>query len=1067
METRARMLDFGVIQKKWMPLALSLMLVLLSPAPGSSKQVRVTALSGTVTDPERKPLAGALVVARNLATGQSSSARSNTQGAFRIQPFSAGSYEITASLAGFSTRIAKIIEPGANESLTLQIPLGTRSAEAGQKEEVPASPEAKNSSPASANLINENQLLGLPLNGRSYSQLATLEAGVSDTSSTSASRGVSGGSLSVSGSRSYSNHILLDGTTTLNSDNLLPKSAAGVQLGADTVYQVQVLSSGYGAEYGRSSGGVLNSITRSGTSQLHGTLFEYLRNSKLDARNFFDREHHPPPFKRNQFGFTLTGPFKKDRTFFLFSYEGLRDRLTDTNVSFFPDQDARRGFPDSLGNPTVPVAPAVEPYLALFPMPNDIALGGGIGRNISPQFLPTNENFLTVRLDLKISDRDGIFGRYTFDDATGEESQGTHLFASLDKTRQQYLTVVGNHIFNLHALAVVRFGYTRPSDGATSLATIDIPPPLYFVRGAPEFGQIQIPGLSTLGPSAIIPRRDNTDSFQFGTQALLQQGPHTLKFGTDVHRYGWDIFSDFYKGGVWSFNSLKGFLDAGPVGTGLQVALPGAENHHLYRQTLIGFYAQDEYRINKRLLVSLGLRYEFVTKISDGLNKIVFLRDLLRDTKVQFGDFYRGNPSLRNLAPRLGITWSPWDGRRTVWSAGFGLYYDPILGYVATARRNSTPFYNMAINPNLDSSRAQFFPDALAAVAGLPYLVQPMDYDHMSSAMVLRYNLTMQQPLPGGWQFQASYVGSRGNHLLRRFEENLFPAPITRSDGSAFFPKDSGALNPAFGSISLVTSDAQSFYNALQVSANKALGHGLSMQASYTLSKSVDDGSIGHSANAGQYGLMRTLDRGLSDFDIRQRLVFNYFYNLPFGGGQRWWTSGLSSRLFGGWRLGGILALRSGTPFSAQVNVRYKDYLFGATRPNLVPGASNNPIHGVTAGCGRVEAGLKLGGPDLEFDPCAFSAPPPGTIGNVGRNTLIAPSVFNLDLSLQREFLLDTKRRLQFRAEIFNLPNHSNFNSASPVVFSGESGDRTSSAGRISKTATTSRQMQFALRFSF
>ena len=229
----------------------------------------------------------------------------------------------------------------------------------------------------------------------------------------------------------------------------------------------------------------------------------------------------------------------------------------------------------------------------------------------------------------------------------------------------------------------------------------------------------------------------------------------------------------------------------------------------------------------------------------------------------------------------------------------------------------------------------------------------------------------------------------------------------------------------------------------------------------------MDDSSIGHSTNTGQYPLLRTLDRGLSDFDIRHRLVMNYFYSLPFGDRQRWWDSGVLAAVFGGWRLGGIFTFRAGVPITLQANVRYKDYLFAATRPNLVPGKSHNPVVGTTAGCGRVRAGQHLGGPDLYFDPCAFAVSPPGALGNVGRNTLISPNMFNLDVSLQREFFLDTKRRLQFRAEIFNLPNHTNFSTASAVVFSGESGDRNTTAGRISKTATTSRQIQLALRFSF
>lgn len=940
-----------------------------------------------------------------------------------------------------------------------------QSSDGRKKDDVAAeNKETAKTSAASPNLINENQLLGLPLNGRSYSQLATLEAGVSDPSSSSASRGVSGGNLSVSGSRSTSNHFLLDGTTIMNAENQVPRSAAGVQLGSDTIFQVQVLSSGYGAEYGRSSGGVLNSITRSGTGQIHGSAFEYFRNSKLDTRNFFDKESQPPPFKRNQFGFTLTGPIKKERTFFLFSFEALRDRLTDTNVSFFPDEDARRGFPDAASRPTVPVAPGVEPYFSIIPLPNDIRVGGGVGRNIAPQFLPTNETYFSGRVDHKISTKDSLFVRYTFANATGQESQGTHIFASLNTTRQQYLTAVGTHIFSLRALDVVRFGYTRPHDEGDSLYAIPIPRRLYFVPETGIFGQIQIPGLSTFGPTSNIPRADNLQSFQFSNQVILQQGAHGLKFGGELHHYAWDIFSDWQKGAVWSFNNLEGFLQGGPVGTGLAVTLPGADNHRQYRQYMAAFYAQDEYRVSPRLLLSAGLRYEFVTKIVDKLGREVFIRDLLRSSRVEPGEFFSNNPSLRNIAPRLGFTWSPWGKNQTVISGGFGVYYDPILGYVATSRRSSTPFYNIAVNPSLDRA---FFPDPMAAAAGVRFLAQVFDYNGMKSPQVLRYNFTLQQPLPGEWRLQASYVGSRGNHLFRRFEANQFPVPVRVADGSLFFPKHAGAVNPEFGSITVINSDAQSFYNALQVSANRSFSRNLSLQVSYTFSKSIDDSSVGHTTNTGQYGLDRIMDRALSDYDIRHRLVFNYFYNLPWGGGQSLLKQGVLSKVLGDWRIGGIVTFRTGTPFSVQANPRYKDYLFAATRPNLVAGASTNSVEGATAGCGRVKAGQKVGTPQLYFDPCAFSVPAPGIPGNAGRNTLIGPSVFDMDISLQREFLLDSKRRLQFRTDVFNLQNRTNFTAPSAVVFAGESGARTSTAGIISKTATTSRQIQFALRLSF
>src|SRR5262245_53280636 len=316
--------------------------------------------------------------------------------------------------------------------LALQLSLATgqlNAQEEGEKKAEGGKGSAAESPPSTkASLIDQSLLLGMPLNGRSYTQLVTLDAGVSDPSSASASRGVTSANLTFSGSRASSNSYLLDGTNIMDAQNRVPLSAAGVQLGSDSVFEVQVFSANYGPEYGRGNGGVLNSITRSGSNEFHGTFFEYFRNSKLDARNFFDLTPDPPPFKRNQFGFTLSGPVRKGKTYFMGSYEAMHDRLNDTQVDYFPDEEARHGIiTDASGRPirSVEVNPRVKPYLDLLPLPNSVRVGGGFAQNLSPQFLPTDENFFTVRLDHQLSSRDSLFGRYTFDVATSHRAGDT------------------------------------------------------------------------------------------------------------------------------------------------------------------------------------------------------------------------------------------------------------------------------------------------------------------------------------------------------------------------------------------------------------------------------------------------------------------------------------------------------------------------------------------------------------------------------------------------------------------------------------------------------------------
>jgi hypothetical protein len=357
----------------------------------------------------------------------------------------------------------------------------------------------------------------------------------------------------------------------------------------------------------------------------------------------------------------------------------------------------------------------------------------------------------------------------------------------------------------------------------------------------------------------------------------------------------------------------------------------------------------------------------------------------------------------------------------------------------------------------------------------------------------MRYNLTLQQPLPGGVNLRAGYVGMRGNHLFRGYEANLYPPAVVQPNGEICLPgnaatvrpqdinpacppvpaSQAGPLNPAFASLGLNSTDAQAFYNALQLAAGLSRTNG-SIQGNYTFAKSVDDASQPSSGSntdfTRQYPHLRTLERGLSEFDIRHRLSINFFYTLPTGMSRRLLRSNLLSAVLDGWRIGGVLSFRTGTAFHPLANVRRPGYLFSANRPSLGPAADNNPTGGVSLGCLGINAGEALGGPDRYFDPCAFVAADPGRIGNSGRNTIIGPSVFNTDLSLQKEFVLTGEKKLQFRAEMFNLPNHPNFappSRVSQIARSGAAGNPNPSAGQLFNTITTSRQLQFALRLTF
>lgn len=957
-----------------------------------------------------------------------------------------------------------------------------------QAEENPDTTKKEASSVPATSRIDESQLLGLPMNGRSYNQLATLEAGVSDTSSASSSRGLGSGGLNVSGGRGTSNVFLLDGTNVMGMGNEGPRSAAGTQLSSDSVLQVIVLGTNYSAEYGRGSGGILNSITRSGTPQFHGTLFEYFRNSKLDARNFFDSGGGPPPFKRNQFGFTITGPIVRNRTFFMFAGEALRDRLSETDVSTFPDRDARAGRITNANGillRTVEVNPAVKPYLDLYPIPNFERLGNGVAENRESRFLPSGDNFLVLRVDHQFSIRDSIFVRYNFDDANSTESGTTFLFPTLAESRQQFLTFVETHVLNAGTINTFRFGYTRPTDQSRNIPQLEIPRQMFFIPDSPDFGEITIPRVSGFGPASG-PTGTVFNSFQFANDMILQRGPHAIKFGVEIHRYNTDTFANYARGGVWSFNSLESFLRA-PDGTEdktttLTGVLPGSDNAVRWRQTLLGFYVNDTYKVRPKLQLDVGLRYEFTTLIHDLNKKSVFVINPLRDTKPTLGPFLDHNPSLRNLSPRIGISWSPGSSGNSVIRTSFGIYYDQLLPFAISQLKATAPYFKKTVRTNFD--HRPYFPDAVAPLETNPLQAQVLDYHYYTTPMILRYGFEYEQQLPGGWDSRFSYVGSRGNHLSRKYEYNLVPFPEEQSNGDLFFPPQcdqlenplpselevckpyAGPRNPAFaGGLVWASSDGQSFYNSLRVAARNSFSSGVSLKFSYTFSKSVDD-SNGQRA---QYPHSRSVDRGLSDFDTRHHLSIDYFYVLPFGSNRSWLNSGVFSRLFGAWRIGGIIQYRTGTPFSPGMTVRRAGYLFETTRPNFQPSQANRPTtQGVTGGCGSIQPGEPLGTPRRYFDPCIYAFPEFGTLGNVGRNTITGPSVFGADVSLQRNFGLGGDRHLQFRMEIFNLLNHTALsNPRGTAVFSGAPGRYNPSVGRISSTATTSRQIQLALRFSF
>ena len=964
--------------------------------------------------------------------------------------------------------------------LSLCLPCGGQAQQAATQGEQNNQPDQQTSSSSdtrpAAGVIDQSQLTGLPMNGRSYTQLATLQAGISDPSG-GGRQGGQGASITISGGRGEWNSFLQDGTDINDSDNQVPRSAAGGQLGADAIAQVQVFSTNYGAQYGRAAGGIMNAITRSGSNEFRGTFFEFFRNSKTDSRNFFDSSQKPP-FKRNQFGAAFSGPVIRDGTFFMGAFESLLDRLNETIVLFVPDNAI-----------LLNAAPNVKQYVDFY-LPGQIPVldqngrPTGVAENRTPAKLPTNEHFFVARLDHQWGDKDGMFVRYTFDDATQSSVSTSPVFPRVTESRQQYVTMAHTHFFSPALINTSRLGYTRPVtnffvDYRQDLTGKPLPP--FYVPGSPQIGNINVSGLTVLGPNPEAPWKKVMNSFQGSDDVIKTFGPHTLKFGGVIERFQWNVFDNPNKGASWTFKNVDSLISGGKGGgTAIRVALPESDSYRAFRQTLVGLYFQDDYRVLQNVTLNLGLRYEFTSIIHDKFDHEVFLADEFRDTSPSTGAMMSKNPSLRNIAPRFGLSWAPGGTGRTVLRAGAGIYYDQIIEYSVHGLRITAPYYSVASLPNADVSST--FPNALAAVGNQrgKSQVSIFEYNNPKTPTVYRYHFDMQHELFSGLTINATYLGARGNNLLRNIEANQYPLPIRQADGRLFFPADptpdpvfgpDNTINPAFGSIQKVLTDAQSFYNSFVISLSPRPWHGLTLGGNYTFSKSVDDTSSGGGGGAGGfgssgYGLDRTLDRALSSFDIPHRFTMRYSYELPGGSGQ----SGFLSAFLRGWRIGGVLSARSGQASGVNYGITSDGFLFTSERPDLMLNRGKTLTEGTTAGCNGVKAGTQLGGPDLYWDPCAFGVPQAGYLGTAGRNIIRGPKTVNLDFSLQKDFSIDSRRRIQFRAELFNLPNHTNFRppqQGANTVFRNSAGLVNPSAGKLRTTSTNARQIQFALRLSF
>ncbi|MBI1955748.1 MAG: carboxypeptidase regulatory-like domain-containing protein, partial [Acidobacteria bacterium] len=449
-------------------------------------------MRGSVLSISGSPVAQAVLTVEDVSSSKAVKTETDARGEYELRGMAPGRYRLIVSAVGFLTQQRQGVALEAGETTREEFRVEPSPAGSPQKEDTTI---GESQSAVATAVIDESELVGLPMNGRSYTQLVTLQAGVSDPAGGGRQGGQSS-SITVSGGRGEWNAFLMDGADINDTGNQVPRSAAGGQLGADALLQVQVFATNYGAQYGRAAGGVVNAISRSGNNEFHGTLFEFLRNSEMDAHDFFDPPEKPP-FKRNQFGAMVTGPLIREKTFFMASFEVLLNRLAQNVVSFVPDQEARQGRLLLPGREPILANPKALPYLALYPLPQVPLLDRngnptGTAENRTSARLPTSDYFFVARVDQRLGDRDALFGRYSFDDADQMSVGSTAELPWRTKSRQQYLTLAETHIFSTALLNTFRASYTRPTSTFDSAHTREIPRSLFFVPSAPRYGQLHV-----------------------------------------------------------------------------------------------------------------------------------------------------------------------------------------------------------------------------------------------------------------------------------------------------------------------------------------------------------------------------------------------------------------------------------------------------------------------------------------------------------------------------------------------------------------------------------------------